>query len=110
MVEIWQISVSRVNFFGHSMPDYRGHSSLCSVLCCDSMLCGGLTGQLQMQLLEDMAQGLTSLHARGIVHRDLKPQNVLITDSGRGKLSDMGMCKRLIPNQSTFITSGAGVS
>ena len=63
-----------------------------------------------MQLLEDMAQGLTSLHARGIVHRDLKPQNVLITDSGRGKLSDMGMCKRLIPNQSTFITSGAGVA
>ena len=55
-----------------------------------------------------MAQGLTSLHARGIVHRDLKPQNVLITDSGRGKLSDMGLCKRLIPNQSTFVTSGAG--
>ena len=61
-----------------------------------------------LQLLEDMAQGLTSLHGRGIVHRDLKPQNVLITESGRGKLSDMGMSKRLIPNQSTFITSGAG--
>ncbi|KAK9861488.1 hypothetical protein WJX84_008156 [Apatococcus fuscideae] len=63
-----------------------------------------------LQLLEDMAQGLTSLHGRGIVHRDLKPQNVLITESGRGKLSDMGMSKRLIPNQSTFITSGAGGS
>ena len=63
-----------------------------------------------LQLLEDMSQGLTSLHGRGIVHRDLKPQNVLITESGRAKLSDMGMSKRLIPNQSTFITSGAGAS
>lgn len=61
-----------------------------------------------LQLLEDMSEGLTSLHGRGIVHRDLKPQNVLITESGRAKLSDMGMSKRLIPNQSTFITSGAG--
>jgi len=47
---------------------------------------------------------------RGIVHRDLKPHNVLITDTGRAKLSDMGLSKQLIAEQSSFESHGAGGS
>jgi len=33
------------------------------------------------------------LHGCQIVHRDLKPHNVLLTEGGRAKLSDMGLSK-----------------
>jgi serine/threonine protein kinase len=61
-----------------------------------------------MALLADVAAGLAALHARAIVHRDLKPHNVLITDSCRAKLSDMGLSKQLVPEQSSFESHGAG--
>jgi serine/threonine protein kinase len=61
-----------------------------------------------MALLADVAAGLAALHERAIVHRDLKPHNVLITDSGRAKLSDMGLSKQLVPEQSSFESHGAG--
>jgi serine/threonine-protein kinase/endoribonuclease IRE1 len=61
-----------------------------------------------MALLSDVAAGLAALHGRGIVHRDLKPHNVLITDAGRAKLSDMGLSKQLVPEQSSFESGGAG--
>lgn len=61
-----------------------------------------------MSLLADVAAGLAALHVRAIVHRDLKPHNVLITDSCRAKLSDMGLSKQLVAEQSSFESHGAG--
>jgi serine/threonine protein kinase len=61
-----------------------------------------------MALLSDVAAGLAALHARAIVHRDLKPHNVLITDGRRAKLSDMGLSKQLVAEQSSFESHGAG--
>ncbi len=61
-----------------------------------------------MQIADDIGRGLASLHERGIVHRDLKPHNVLLTEAGRSKLSDMGLSKRLVAEQSSFDSAGAG--
>jgi serine/threonine protein kinase len=55
-----------------------------------------------------LAAGLEALHERGIVHRDLKPHNVLITEGGRAKLSDMGLSKQLVAEQSSFESHYAG--
>ena len=52
--------------------------------------------------MDEAGQGLVALHQRGIVHRDIKPQNILLTDSRRAKVSDMGLCKRLAIDQSSF--------
>jgi serine/threonine-protein kinase/endoribonuclease IRE1 len=41
---------------------------------------------------------------------DLKPHNVLITEAGRAKLSDMGLSKTLVAEQSSFESHGAGGS
>ncbi len=52
---------------------------------------------------------MLALHERGIVHRDLKPHNVLLTSQQRAKVSDMGHCKRLLDQQASFESPGAGV-
>ncbi|GMH33163.1 hypothetical protein BSKO_00997 [Bryopsis sp. KO-2023] len=61
-------------------------------------------------IIQDIANGLAALHERGVVHRDIKPHNVLITENGRAKLSDMGLGRRLVPDQSSFYSIGSGGS
>ena len=68
------------------------------------------SGLGDVQLMDEAGQGLVALHQRGIVHRDIKPQNILLTDSRRAKVSDMGLCKRLAIDQSSFESWGPGPS
>eukprot|EP00884_Botryococcus_braunii_P010147 jgi/Botrbrau1/19133/Bobra.0077s0045.1 len=63
-----------------------------------------------LDVVEQAAQGLMALHERGIVHRDLKPHNVLLTENNRVKISDMGLCKRVALEQSSFDSPGPGGS
>ena len=65
---------------------------------------------LAYQVARDIVEGVNAVHSRGIVHRDLKPHNVLLNSSGRAKLSDMGLSKKLVDNQASFETLGAGGS
>ena len=62
----------------------------------------------RQQVAEDIGHGLLAVHKRGIVHRDLKPHNVLLIAHHRAKLSDMGHSKRLLDQQASFESPGAG--
>jgi serine/threonine protein kinase len=37
-----------------------------------------------------IAEGLSHMHGRGFVHADMKPNNVLVDDSGKVKIIDLG--------------------
>ena len=37
-----------------------------------------------------IAEGLSHMHGRGFVHADMKPNNVLVDESGRVKIIDLG--------------------
>lgn len=74
------------------------------------LIAGGQPTPLAMSIAAEVTAGLAALHARGIVHRDLKPANVLMTEGSVAKVSDMGLCKRLVEEQSSFESVGPGGS
>ncbi|KAM0673489.1 hypothetical protein GVAV_003182, partial [Gurleya vavrai] len=44
----------------------------------------------KINILAQIANGLTKIHSDKIVHMDLKPQNILVTDDGIVKIADFG--------------------
>jgi serine/threonine-protein kinase len=55
---------------------------------------GHLTVGDAVHLALDVARGLEHAHSRNIIHRDIKPDNILITQTGVAKLTDLGLAKR----------------
>jgi serine/threonine protein kinase/WD40 repeat protein len=56
---------------------------------------GPLPPQEAASLLRDIADAMAYAHAQHVVHRDLKPANILIDQSGKTKVSDFGLAKRI---------------
>lgn len=64
---------------------------------------GPLEPRRAAQIVQQLAQGLSAIHARGFVHRDLKPSNVILVPTPRGevaKILDLGLVGALEPDPS----------
>jgi class 3 adenylate cyclase/tRNA A-37 threonylcarbamoyl transferase component Bud32/tetratricopeptide (TPR) repeat protein len=48
-----------------------------------------------LALAREIASALVEAHAHGVVHRDLKTENIVVTASGRPKILDFGLAKRV---------------
>ncbi|MDH3217659.1 MAG: protein kinase [Candidatus Krumholzibacteria bacterium] len=46
-----------------------------------------------LAVVYQVCQGLEHAHAKGIVHRDIKPGNIMLTRTGKVKITDFGLAK-----------------
>jgi serine/threonine protein kinase len=53
-----------------------------------------------LSIATDLAAALAAARAQGIVHKDLKPGNILVTTSGRVKLTDFGIASSVSSSRS----------
>ncbi|XP_077222744.1 G-type lectin S-receptor-like serine/threonine-protein kinase LECRK2 [Tasmannia lanceolata] len=65
----------------------------------------------RVRIATDIARGILYLHEDcepHIIHCDIKPQNILMDDFWRAKISDFGLAKLLMPNQTRTFTGVRG--
>src|SRR6185312_16258329 len=48
-----------------------------------------------VRIVRDLAEAIDHAHGRGVFHRDLKPANVIVDRTGRPRLTDFGLARRL---------------
>ncbi len=63
---------------------------------------GALSPRVAVSVASQVLSALSHAHERGIIHRDVKPQNVIITPSGRAKLTDFGIARDVASTTRTF--------
>ncbi|WP_041313689.1 Stk1 family PASTA domain-containing Ser/Thr kinase [Heliomicrobium modesticaldum] len=61
-----------------------------------------------VELAKQICDALEHAHERGIIHRDIKPHNILITRTGRVKVTDFGIARSIAQNTMTMDRSIVG--
>lgn len=60
---------------------------------------GALEEHEAIRIIAQACQGLYKAHKLGLIHRDVKPDNILITQDGVAKVTDLGLVKELEADQ-----------
>jgi WD40 repeat protein len=69
---------------------------------------GRLEPREAARIVREVALGLAAAHACGLIHRDVKPGNVLLAEgTGRAKVADFGLARRVEADETRLTRSGA---
>lgn len=63
---------------------------------------GPMNPRAASEILCQILDALTAAHQAGIIHRDIKPQNVIVTLSGKAKLTDFGIARDADADTQTY--------
>nr|XP_022904855.1 calcium/calmodulin-dependent protein kinase kinase 1-like isoform X2 [Onthophagus taurus] len=66
-----------------------------------------LTEEQAWNYFRDVILGIEYLHYQRIIHRDIKPANLLLSESGRLQIADLGVCNEF-DGTDAFLSSTAG--
>ncbi|KRT79407.1 protein kinase [Oryctes borbonicus] len=66
-----------------------------------------LSEQQAWTYFRDVVLGIEYLHYQRIIHRDIKPANLLLSESGRVQIADLGVCNEF-DGTDAFVSSTAG--
>jgi len=61
-----------------------------------------------IEIVCQIAEGLSHAHRHNIVHRDIKPSNVILTASGEAKIVDFGLARFVSPGATTQTMTFSG--
>ncbi|XP_077237838.1 G-type lectin S-receptor-like serine/threonine-protein kinase LECRK2 [Tasmannia lanceolata] len=89
--------------------EYMGNGSLANLIFKDQG--GPPDWNERVRIAMDVARGILYLHEEcepHIIHCDIKPQNILMDDLWTAKISDFGLAKLLMPNQTRTFTQIRG--
>ena len=72
---------------------------------------GSLKVKLALEIMTQVASGLTAVHKQNLVHRDIKPSNIMVALEGNGtaaKIIDLGLAKGVAESRSETAVSVPG--
>jgi serine/threonine protein kinase len=72
---------------------------------------GRLEVKLALEIMTQVASGLSAVHKQNLVHRDIKPSNIMVSLEGDGataKIIDLGLAKAVAESQSETAVSVPG--
>ena len=85
----------KFNYWRSVVGQNTGHWVPCYGYCCSNSAALHLNWKERIQCAADIASALSYLHGQNIIYRDLKPDNIGFDNTGKVKLFDFGLAKRL---------------
>lgn len=89
------------NGTGYLVMDYYEGEALADHLAQNG---GTIPENDALPVLQDVLDGLRSVHEEGILHRDIDPQNIYLTDEGRAVLIDFGAARQAMGTRSQSLS------
>ena len=96
----------------HEIEEAEGKTFISMAFCegknlYDLAIEGNLGLEDSLNIVVQVAEGLSAAHNKGIIHRDIKPANIMINESLHAKIMDFGLAK--LSDRTGLTRTGAAV-